>query len=51
LPPVLLSLAASIGLALGWAMHRFRQEEVLFREGQRGRAGRWLRRRAGARET
>jgi sodium transport system permease protein len=41
--PVLLSLAACIGLALRWAVAQFHREDVLFRESERPDWRTWLR--------
>lgn len=40
--PVLVGLLLWIWLALRWAVRRFQQEEVLFRESQRKSLGNWL---------
>jgi sodium transport system permease protein len=43
LPPVLLSLAVCIALALRWAVAQFHREDVLFRESERPSWRVWLR--------
>jgi sodium transport system permease protein len=42
--PVFVGLLLWVWLALRWAVRRFQQEEVLFRESQRKKLGTWLQR-------